>query len=124
MVSDKESYFGRLKRRLTEDLDKIDAAAMAESAQAHGATHASQCCRGDEVTIIGRLRSVDACAKDGNPLLEAEIFDGTDAVKLVWIGRRRIPGIEPGRTLMVHGRVGERGSSKIIFNPRYELQGG
>ncbi len=51
------------------------------------------------------------------------VFDGTDPVTLVWIGRRRIPGIEPGKTLMVRGRVGDRDGQKVIFNPYYELRG-
>jgi hypothetical protein len=44
-------------------------------------------------------------------------------VTLVWIGRRRIAGIEPGKTLLVRGRVGERNGQKVIYNPYYELRG-
>ncbi len=42
---------------------------------------------------------------------------------LVWLGQRRIPGIESGRTLRVHGRLGtlETGT-KAIYNPHYEIQ--
>jgi hypothetical protein len=54
--------------------------------------------------------------------VEAELFDGTDSILLVWIGRRRIPGIEPGKTLQVRGRVGERDGRKAIYNPYYELR--
>ena len=95
---------------------------MAESADANGAHRASECCRGDEVTMLGRLRSVEACPKAAGASMEAEFFDGTDTVKLVWIGRRRIPGIEPGKTLMIRGRVGERSGERVIFNPYYELR--
>lgn len=73
--------------------------------------------------MLGRLRSVEACPKSASAGLEAEFFDGTDAVSLVWIGRRRIPGIEPGRRILVHGRIGERDGAKVIFNPYYELRG-
>ncbi|MCX5042560.1 OB-fold nucleic acid binding domain-containing protein [Aldersonia sp. NBC_00410] len=116
-------YFRRLTRRLTEDLAERDAEEMAETAGASGAQHACDCSRGDEVTMLGRLRSVDACSKSAGASMQAEFFDGTDTVTLVWIGRRRIPGIEPGRKLMVRGRVGERDGAKVIFNPYYELQG-
>lgn len=116
-------YFRRLTRRLTEDLDQLDAEEMAENADASGACRASDCARGDEVEMLGRLRSVDSCAKSSGASMEAEFFDGTDAVTLVWIGRRRIPGIEPGKVLRIRGRVGDRAGQKVIYNPAYELQG-
>jgi RecG-like helicase len=116
-------YFRRLTRRLTEDLEQLDAEEMAETSQASGAQRACDCSRGEEVTMLGRLRSVEACPKSGNASIEAEFFDGTEQIKLVWIGRRRIPGIEPGKTLLVRGRVGERDGQKVIFNPYYELRG-
>lgn len=116
-------YFRRLTRRLTEDLEQLDAEEMVETSQASGATRACDCTRGEEVTMFGRLRSVEACPKSANASVQAEFFDGTDPVTLVWIGRRRIPGIEPGKTLMVRGRVGDRDGQKVIFNPYYELRG-
>ncbi|SEM32182.1 MULTISPECIES: OB-fold nucleic acid binding domain-containing protein [Rhodococcus] len=116
-------YFRRLTRRLTEDLDQLDAEAMVESSQASGAQRACDCSRGEEVTMLGRLRSVETCAKASTANMEAEFFDGTEAVTLVWIGRRRIAGIEPGKTLLVRGRVGERNGQKVIYNPYYELRG-
>ncbi|RVW09646.1 DNA-binding protein [Prescottella agglutinans] len=116
-------YFRRLTRRLTEDLEQLDAEEMVETAQASGAKRACDCSRGEEVTILGRLRSVEACPKSANASVQAEFFDGTDPVTLVWIGRRRIPGIEPGKTLMVRGRIGDRAGQKVIFNPYYELRG-
>ena len=123
MGSSATGYFRRLSQRLTEDLAERDAEEMAETAEASGAVRASQGCRGDEVTMLGRLRSVNACTKASGASMQAEFYDGTDTVTLVWIGRRKIPGIEPGRKLMVRGRVGERDGDKVIYNPYYELQG-
>ncbi|TQF66289.1 DNA-binding protein [Rhodococcus spelaei] len=116
-------YFRRLTRRLTEDIDQLDAEEMANSSQASGAQRACDCSRGEEVTMLGRLRSVEACPKSSNASVEAEFFDGTDAVTLVWIGRRRIAGIEPGKKLKVRGRLGDRNGQKVIYNPYYELSG-
>ncbi|MBO0856509.1 MAG: OB-fold nucleic acid binding domain-containing protein [Nocardia sp.] len=109
-------------RRLTADLDVLDAEELAETSEASGASRAAECHRGEEVTILGRLRSVEACPKAANATVEAEFFDGTDAVTLVWIGRRRIPGIETGRRILVRGRIGDRDGTKVIYNPYYELR--
>ena len=73
--------------------------------------------------MVGTLRSVEANAKGCAGGVKAELFDGTDAVTLVWLGQRRIAGIEPGRKLRVHGRLGKlENGSKAIYNPHYEIQ--
>ncbi len=48
-------------------------------------------------------------------------IDGTEGVQLIWLGRRSIPGIEPGRTVKVRGRVAIRDGRKVIYNPDYDL---
>ncbi|QIS21197.1 OB-fold nucleic acid binding domain-containing protein [Nocardia terpenica] len=122
-VGPDSGYFRRLGRRLTADLGTLDAEELAETSEASGACRAAECRRGEEATMLGRLRSVDACPSAATANLEAEFFDGTDAVALVWIGRRRIPGIEPGRRILVRGRIGERDGAKVMYNPYYELRG-
>jgi hypothetical protein len=55
--------------------------------------------------------------------VQAELFDGTGAVRLVWLGRRRIAGIEPGRSLVARGRIARQSSGDlVIYNPWYELK--
>ena len=49
------------------------------------------------------------------------MFDGTEGVTLIWLGRRRIPGIEPGRTMRVRGRIALREGRKVLYNPYYEI---
>ena len=70
----------------------------------------------------GRVRSVRFTPTANVPVLEAELFDGADSVYLVWLGRRRIAGIEPGRKLLARGRVGEHNGHPAIYNPWYELK--
>jgi len=73
--------------------------------------------------MIGTLRSVETGGKACAGGVRAELYDGTDSVMLVWLGQRRIPGIEPGRKLRVRGRVGELDNgAKAIYNPHYEIQ--
>jgi hypothetical protein len=60
--------------------------------------------------------------RGGVPALEAELYDGSGIITLVWLGRRRIAGIEPGRNLRVEGRIGRMEGARVMFNPRYELK--
>ncbi|GAA4025227.1 MULTISPECIES: OB-fold nucleic acid binding domain-containing protein [Allokutzneria] len=115
-------YLRRLIRRLTSDVAELDADDLSRKAEAQGARRACDCRSGEEVTVVGRLRSVELCPKDAVATLEAELYDGTDGVLLVWLGRRRIPGIEPGRTIKARGRLAVRDGRKVLYNPYYELQ--
>jgi hypothetical protein len=118
-----EGFVRRLTRRLTESPEERDAGALSGEAASTGAHRAIDCQRGQEVTMIGTLRSVQTNAKGCAGGVRAELFDGTDTVLLVWLGQRRIPGIDSGRMLRVHGRVGMlEDGSKAIYNPHYEIQ--
>ena len=75
----------------------------------------------EPVRMRGTLRTVTLRPRGGVPALEAELSDGTGAVTIVWLGRRQITGIEPGRSLVVRGRIGEQEGQRVLFNPRYEL---
>lgn len=72
--------------------------------------------------VAGVLRSVVLRPREGVPTLEAELFDGSGALDLVWLGRRTIDGIEPGRRIRVEGMVCDVDGRRTMFNPRYELR--
>ncbi|MDQ3788622.1 OB-fold nucleic acid binding domain-containing protein [Actinophytocola sp. NPDC049390] len=114
--------FRRLVKRLTSDVEELDADDLSEKAEAVGARKARDCQSGEQVTVCGRVRSVELSPRDAVATLEAELFDGTEGVTLVWLGRRRIPGIEPGRTIKAQGRIAMRDGQKVLYNPYYELQ--
>ncbi|MEJ7702999.1 MAG: OB-fold nucleic acid binding domain-containing protein [Geodermatophilaceae bacterium] len=73
------------------------------------------------MTVTGRLKSVVYLPQGSVPTLEAELYDGSGSVVLVWLGRRQITGIEPGRTLTARGRIAENQGRRVIYNPWYEL---
>jgi hypothetical protein len=75
------------------------------------------------VDLHGSLRTVTLRPRGGVPALEAELYDGSGVLTLIWLGRRRIAGIEPGRALKVSGRTGVQDGARVMYNPRYELKG-
>jgi amino acid transporter len=72
------------------------------------------------VTIEGRIRIVQVGTTAGKSL-EAQVFDSTGGIRLLFFGRTRIPGIEPGSMVRVTGTVGEYKGHLALANPRYEL---
>ncbi len=75
----------------------------------------------DHVQLRGTLRTVTLRPRGGVPALEADLDDGSGTITIVWLGRRRIAGIEAGRSLRVEGRIGAHDGRRMIYNPRYEL---
>ena len=122
LMSAGPGFLGRMVRRLTSDVSDLDADDLSAEVARAGCDRCCDGATGEAITVRGRLRSVEICPRESVATLEAELFDGTDGVTLVWMGRRRIPGIEPGRTLRASGRVAIRGGRKVIYNPYYELQ--
>ncbi|WP_432478599.1 OB-fold nucleic acid binding domain-containing protein [Nocardioides sp. GXQ0305] len=73
------------------------------------------------VTVRGVLRTVTLRPRGGVPALEAELYDGTGVLTLIFLGRRRISGVAPGRSVRVTGRIGRHEGTRLLYNPRYEL---
>jgi hypothetical protein len=74
------------------------------------------------VKLSGTLSTVTLRPRGGVPALEAELFDGSGTITLVWLGRRQISGIAPGRQLEAEGRIGVQEGVRVMYNPRYELR--
>lgn len=115
---------GLLRRclsRWTASSEAQDAAELQESVQRAGFDPIEDCADRERVRLRGTLRTVTLCPRAGSPTLEAELYDGSGTVTLVWLGRRRIAGIEPGRDIVVAGRICVHDNRRIMYNPRYEL---
>jgi hypothetical protein len=111
-----------LLRRLTASEAELDAEDLREQAKRKSGCQPVQLAqRGQCVNVTGRLRTVVYTPRTNLPTLEADLYDGSDVVTLVWLGRRQIAGIEPGRALTASGRVAMRDNRKVIYNPYYEL---
>ena len=122
MATDERTGLRRFFERLTASQEQIEAQELQRDAEKCGAIPAGQCRRGQVVSVSGRLRTVAYTPRTNLPTLEADLYDGSDVVTLVFLGRRSIVGIEPGRQLTARGRIAIRDDRKVIYNPYYELE--
>jgi hypothetical protein len=113
----------RFFRRLASSKAELEAEELQKSTGEEDATRICDCLQRRRARVAGTLRTVTLRPRGGAPALEAELYDGTDVINLVWLGRRKIAGIEPGRRLRAEGLVSLQDGRKVIFNPRYELRG-
>jgi hypothetical protein len=112
-------FLGRLTPRTASAHEADELRAVARTS---GASYIAEVRAGDRVVVAGTVRSLILRPRGGTPALEAELYDGSGRIVLVWLGRRRIGGIEPGRALVASGRATAGDGSLVIFNPRYELR--
>lgn len=111
-----------LFRRLTADAEALDAVQLQDTVADVAANPCRVLHRGDVAKVAGRVRSVAYNPRETVPTFTAELFDGSASIDLVWLGRRRIAGVTPGRTVYATGRVGDHDGRLAIYNPRYELR--
>src|SRR5207302_4611009 len=71
--------------------------------------------------VAGRVKSVSVQPSSVSPSLLCKLVDSTGGLTLVFPGRRKVAGIEPGARLVAEGTVGEQGGRLAIFSPEYEL---
>lgn len=120
--SQRNGVLGRLLDRITASSEELEAQDLMEESRDRGSMHVKDCRGGEKVGVTGTIRALTLRPVGGVPALEAELYDGSGTIKLVWLGRRRIHGIDPGTSLSVHGRVTfSAGGEPTIFNPSYEL---
>lgn len=113
--------FRRLLDRLTGGAEQQRRDSLPEDEEAD--VISIRACRDRQVvTVTGSLRTVSMQPRAGVPALQAELFDGSDSLDLVWLGRRAITGIEPGRGVTASGRVTMSRGRRVLFNPKYELR--
>jgi RecG-like helicase len=77
----------------------------------------------DRAKVRGRVRSMRVQPWAGVATLECVIVDDTGGLVLVFLGRRRVPGIELGRHVIAWGMVGEHRGYLAILNPEIEILG-
>ncbi len=111
--------------RITRSQAEVEAAEL--QGEVLGSSHehltAINCCTpGETVTVRGMVRSVTLRPRSTAPALEVELYDGSGTVTVVWLGRRAIPGIDAGRTMVVCGRLTCNTEKPTIYNPKYELK--
>lgn len=119
-----EGTAGKLRRRMARwaNLDQQDARDMRRThLTGEDCLSIADAPDRERVRLRGTLRTVTLSPRGGAPALEAELFDGTGTITVIWLGRRRIAGIGPGSSVQVEGRIGVQDKKRVMYNPRYEL---
>ncbi|REF38162.1 OB-fold nucleic acid binding domain-containing protein [Thermasporomyces composti] len=112
----------RALSRLTSSEDALEAEELQDEVRESGYRSIAQCADRERVRVCGEVRCITLRPRAGVPALEADLYDGSGTIVLVWLGRRRIAGIEPGRRLVAEGRVSIHQQRWVMYNPKYQLK--
>jgi amino acid transporter len=109
-------------RKLTADRDVLHAEEIQSELTDINVTPIAESTDREMADLAGTLRTVTLRPRGTSLTMEADLWDGTGSVRLIWLGRRHIPGIKPGRRVIVRGRVARIKGERTIYNPMYQLR--
>lgn len=112
---------GRVAEQLTRSQEELEAQELQEDTDRLGGCPIAGLPNRERASVCGVVRSVTLRPRATVPALVVELYDGSDVLNLVWLGRRRIAGIVPGAYLTANGRVTYRDHTPTIFNPAYDI---
>ena len=115
------NWWQRLAERLAPSARTLEANELRSKFDALNTTSIAAAPIAVPVRVGGTVSSLVLRCRAQVPALEVELYDGSDSLTLVFLGRRAIRGITPGRGLIAAGRVTRRGSALVMYNPTYEL---
>lgn len=118
------AVLGSMRARFSRALappEELDSQVLKSRVVELGAVAIAEAQPGQPCVLSGVLTSITIHPAGSAQGLEAELFDGTGRVRLVWMGRGRMGGIAPGRSLTVEGRLVAGRLMPTMYNPRYSL---
>jgi hypothetical protein len=107
--------------RLTKPTEQVDQERLAEWCTSAGFPALSDIQMRVPVRVGGEVRSIRIVPRAGADALEATITDGHGVLTAVFLGRRKILGISPGRRVFLEGVVTKDRSQRVMYNPVYEF---
>lgn len=79
------------------------------------------------ITVQGSVERVTLAPALGSPAFEVLVridwYGARQDVRVIWMGQRRVPGIEAGIGLRFEGMVTRVDGVPTVYNPRYEIIG-
>ena len=103
-----------------EDSDREQLAAFCDDLE--GLTQLDRAARcGCPCAFGGEITSVRIVPRAGAPALEVTMSDGRGSVIAVFLGRRKIAAMSPGRRLIAEGVAVARGPERLVYNPWYRF---
>ena len=117
----KAASVAALAPRKSSELFKVWAAYLSWAASLPGTVPIAQAPLRKRVRLAGDVRKITFRPAEPFDEFEVLLFDGSGEIRVVFLGRRSIPGVDVGSRLMVEGVVGEADGERRMLDPEFEL---
>lgn len=117
-------WLRRIGDKLSVTPDQNRAQQLRQWASSFDGTEQIAVCRTrNPVKVAGVVESIKVVPLGGTAKLEVQVYDGTDKVTAVFLGRRRVEGIQLGMGLILEGMLikPDEHSPLEMINPAYTL---
>jgi RecG-like helicase len=111
----------KLVERLTRPVEDVDREKLSEYCDARLLEPMDAIVGRRQIRVGGEVHSVRIVPRAGAPALEVTVTDGRGAVVGVFLGRRKVAGMSPGRRVALAGVASKNGNRFVLVNPAYEL---
>jgi hypothetical protein len=107
--------------RLTKPVEELDRQKLATFCGQLGVTMIGDVTLRHPARVAGEVKAVRIVPRAGAPALEVTVGDGHHSLTAVFLGRRKIPGMSPGRRLVLDGVPGKDHNQVVVYNPKYQF---
>jgi hypothetical protein len=111
----------KMVERFTKPVEEIDREQLTAFCDARQLSPMDDIAARTRVRVGGEVRSVRIVPRAGAAALEVTVSDGRGSIVGVFLGRRKIAGLSPGRRVAFEGVAARDGKRYLVFNPVYEL---
>jgi hypothetical protein len=112
-----------LVQKLTRSIEDLDREDLVRFCDAHGFAPLDVIDVRSRVATGGEVSSCRIVPRAGADALEVTFTDGRGFATAVFLGRRKIAGLHPGKRIAVEGVVASNGRQRILFNPVWSFVG-
>ena len=109
------------RQRMRASVEELDRSRLEERYQGLDVMSIAAAPLRTPIRIAGEVQSVTVVPTATSPSLEVVISDGSGKAVGVFLGRRKIAGLSPGRKVAFEGVAARDGKRLLVFNPVYEL---
>jgi len=111
----------KMVERFTKPVEEIDREQLTAFCDARQLAAMDEIQARTTVRVGGEVRSVRIVPRAGAAAFGVTVSDGRGSVVGVFLGRRKIAGLSPGRKVAFEGVAARDGKRYLVFNPVYEL---
>jgi hypothetical protein len=116
-----EAVLRKLRQRLAQSVEELDEDRLRNRCQALDVTPIGEVKLRQRIRLGGEVQGLQVVPRAGSPSLEVTVADGTGRAVAIFTGRRRLGGLDPGRTILVEGVARRERGRVLLLNPAYTL---